>query len=420
MISRWLRSLTATAALIVTVELGSVAELRAVVDVTGVWRMGISKTFTQIGVTVDDVCLVSIAQTGTTFSLEGSCQGPFSPVTIDGTIDPNSGLFTGSGFAGPFLPSPYCFFTGLQGTGTADGFSGTFDCQPPPFFTVGTFSGGRCGNGQIDAGETCDDGNLSELDCCDATCQVKANGASCDDGNACTAVDTCQGGSCQPGGAVQCSACQLCDTVSGCGPVADGTPCDDADACTNNDRCASGSCSGTMISCDPCLACDAADGCVPAPASGCKQASQSAIVLKDGATDRLTWKWLRGDETSAVELGAPQSTTSYHLCIYDGSAGLLLSAAAPAGPSWAPKGSGWRYASDDLMPNGLKKIGLTPGTAGKSRLLVRGKGAHLGVPPLQPIALPLTVQLKTSSACWQATYTASVVSGSRLFRAKSP
>jgi glucose/arabinose dehydrogenase len=63
---------------------------------------------------------------------------------------------------------------------------------------------GCCGNGQLDFGETCDDSNTSDGDCCSSTCQADAAGTSCDDGNTCTGTDQCDGlgtcgGNCQVG-----------------------------------------------------------------------------------------------------------------------------------------------------------------------------------------------------------------------------
>ncbi|HVM95652.1 MAG TPA: hypothetical protein VMT89_04655, partial [Candidatus Acidoferrales bacterium] len=54
-----------------------------------------------------------------------------------------------------------------------------------------------CGNGVLDPGEQCDDGNLVDGDCCSSLCLFEASGSSCaDDGSACTA-DQCDGaGSC--------------------------------------------------------------------------------------------------------------------------------------------------------------------------------------------------------------------------------
>jgi cysteine-rich repeat protein len=57
-------------------------------------------------------------------------------------------------------------------------------------------STGHCGDGVIDAGEGCDDGNLLDGDCCSATCQPEAEGQACNDASACTTGDTCTAGHC--------------------------------------------------------------------------------------------------------------------------------------------------------------------------------------------------------------------------------
>jgi hypothetical protein len=50
-----------------------------------------------------------------------------------------------------------------------------------------------CGDGQLDAGEECDDGNNADGDCCDAECRLEASGSACDqDGDHCT-VEQCDG-----------------------------------------------------------------------------------------------------------------------------------------------------------------------------------------------------------------------------------
>ena len=54
-----------------------------------------------------------------------------------------------------------------------------------------------CGDGTLDAGEQCDDGNTSADDCCAADCAVSApDGSSCNDDRSCTADDACQRGVC--------------------------------------------------------------------------------------------------------------------------------------------------------------------------------------------------------------------------------
>ncbi len=93
----------------------------------------------------------------------------------------------------------------------------------------------------------------------------KSNGTACDDGNACTQSDTCHAGACVGSNPVVCTAsdqCHVagtCDTTTGvCSDPAepDGASCDDGDACTRIDACQAGVCTGT----DP-VACAALDQC---------------------------------------------------------------------------------------------------------------------------------------------------------------
>ena len=81
----------------------------------------------------------------------------------------------------------------------------------------------------------------------------RVNGATCDDGNGCTAGDTCIDGSCEGGTAVSCDSPQQCQDTGWCEPATglctypdkpNGIPCDDGDLCTRQDTCQQGSCSG--------------------------------------------------------------------------------------------------------------------------------------------------------------------------------
>src|SRR5262245_16850408 len=47
-----------------------------------------------------------------------------------------------------------------------------------------------CGNGRVECGEQCDDGNVRDGDCCSASCQAEPAGGACDDGMPCT-TDAC-------------------------------------------------------------------------------------------------------------------------------------------------------------------------------------------------------------------------------------
>jgi cysteine-rich repeat protein len=139
-----------------------------------------------------------------------------------------------------------------------------------------------CGDGIRDPNEQCDDGNLLEGDCCSATCTTDADGSTCDDGNACTLNDACTGGACVPADVVACvpaspchdAACDPADGSCSSTPKPNGALCDDGNACTTPDRCLDTVCTGgSARRCDDgdvCTLdrCDASVGCVWDPRSG--------------------------------------------------------------------------------------------------------------------------------------------------------
>ena len=154
--------------------------------------------------------------------------------------------------------------------------------------------GGGCDDGDAcTAGETCedadctqgaavdcDDGNLCSDDACDAAagCTHDANKASCSDGDLCTQGDACDDGACVAGAAVDCDdandcTADACAADAGCqhGSVVDGGVCSDGSKCTPVDGCEAGACVGVgTLACDDgkgCTddACDAVEGCVAVP-----------------------------------------------------------------------------------------------------------------------------------------------------------
>ena len=162
-----------------------------------------------------------------------------------------------------------------------------------------------CGNGVVEVGETCDDGNTDPGDCCSATCQIesagtvcRASAGTCDvaetcDGIAdscpvdafepittvcrsaagvCDAPDSCDGATASCPADLKltsecrfavdsCDAAESCDGITNDCPVdevePDGTICDDGDVCTEPDECVAGVCEG-MPSESPPLVCEPA------------------------------------------------------------------------------------------------------------------------------------------------------------------
>jgi MYXO-CTERM domain-containing protein len=133
-----------------------------------------------------------------------------------------------------------------------------------------TCQNGVCGGGTgtvCTALDQCHDVGTCNAGVC--TNPVKTNGASCSDGNACTAGDSCQNGSCQAGAPVTCTPLDQCHNAGTCNPAngtcsnptkANGAVCDDGKFCTTPDACSNGVCSGAARVCNDGIACTV-DGC---------------------------------------------------------------------------------------------------------------------------------------------------------------
>ena len=121
-------------------------------------------------------------------------------------------------------------------------------------------SGDQCNGSGICSSATtveCDDGDP----CTENNCSVETgcvhppsdDGSPCSDGNPCTVQDNCSGGSCV-GAPLQCDESDNpCEVPGGCDPttgecqvtvLADGSLCTDGNACTTGTTCLEGTCSG--------------------------------------------------------------------------------------------------------------------------------------------------------------------------------
>jgi len=218
--------------------------------------------------------------------------------------------------------------------------------------------GGHCGNGIIEDGETCEDGNTIPGDGCSADCRVEV----CGDG-VLTADEECDDGN-----------------------VVDGDGC--SSTCTLD--------------------------CAAAPEAGCRRPVESAkasITMKDEADDtkdKLSWTWAKGDVTPKADFGNPVATTPYQLCLYDGS-GLRAGVRAQGGglcagaPCWSEIPTGFKFK--DRRTDGLFQIHLREGlAAGKAKITLKTKGSPLPMPSLMTMTSPVTVQLRNPSGCWEAVY----------------
>jgi plastocyanin len=151
-------------------------------------------------------------------------------------------------------------------------------CDDGDACTIGeACQGGACKGGLA---KPCDDQNPCTNDLCDSKtgCTSKDNLAGCDDGNKCTENDLCVLGACKAGSAKVCDdknpcTADSCDPLAGCQLANSVSACDDANACTVGDVCKEGNCtSGKPQACDDGNACtdDACD-----PKNGCTKTNNS-------------------------------------------------------------------------------------------------------------------------------------------------
>lgn len=162
--------------------------------------------------------------------------------------------------------------------------------------------------------------------------------------------------------------------------------------------------------------------CPAQPIVGCKQsvaADKSLLLLADrgGVKNKLVFKWLQGEPTQATDFADPTQTSDYAFCIYDQTAGtssLVSQSLIPGGgtcggkPCWKQTAKGFRYTDRLLLDDGVKSLDLKSGVAGKAKIVLKGQGSNLNLPPL-PLAQDQQVvaQLKHDEGrCWEARFSA--------------
>jgi hypothetical protein len=348
------------------------------IDMTGRWLDSV--------VTVR--CL-EIAQVGTDLEIM-ECSGVFS---WNGTIDPVTGAFTWNEGSDDYV----------TGTVAPDGrtYSGTYfhyhctfvGCGYVPFAMFGS----RCGAGTVDPNEDCDvgngDGTYQSGACCTTECTFAAAGTSCD-----TDADPL--------------TVEACDAIGTCLDV-------------------------PPPSCDPCRVWDpGSQSCVSDVRTGCRGpiASSPRVSLKTvtpDASDAVSWTWSSGAATTPDDFGDPRAATALEVCIFaaDGQGGttpLLASVVPPGGqcgsrPCWSANGAATRYRYRRPGGDGLRLIRLDSGGDGDAKILLKGKGAGLGLPATFDGALPpVTVQLRRLDAplCWEARFTTLRTSSPTRLRAR--
>ena len=292
---------------------------------------------------------------------------------------------------------------------------------------IGAYERAPCGNGVLDPGEACDDGNTSGGDGCEITCtptgcgdDVVAGAEECDDGNI-VSGDCCSSGCRFEAGGSSCpdadgNACTIdphCDGAGAC--VQDHAP--SGAACADDELCTIDECDGTGT----CLH-------LAVPDSSCRAPTRSGRGIVKLRGNRISWKWVKGEETPFAAFGTPELNTDYAVCVFDASGAPqpLMAARAPAGgtctlgnPCWARKTTA-RIEYNDLLlgsPDGITQIRLKSGIDGKASVLVRGLDPSFGF-PAPPLIPPVTVQLRAENGeCWGAVYSTPRVNDTTQFKA---
>ena len=214
-----------------------------------------SLTTNALGAVVDTVTVgaIPISLLPTAFSL--ALNGPVGSTFLTWDTAPPAG-FIGDGLTPHTITGSPCGtnFVQVTGPGLPIGGVGT------NLFTITGQTINVCGNGVLDAGEQCDDGNTLAGDCCSPTCKFEPLGSPC------TAASVCTNNACNGAGA--------------CGFLSfNAIPCTDGNVCTVGDTCTLGACLGTPANCDDANVCTT-DFCTP-PAVGCVHLA-NALACDDG------------------------------------------------------------------------------------------------------------------------------------------
>lgn len=157
--------------------------------------------------------------------------------------------------------------------------------------------------------------------------------------------------------------------------------------------------------------------CAPAPEPGCSLSGKAVISIKKNADPRrnqIAFQWLRGSESIAADFADPTGSSDYNLCVYD-STGARVALRMPAGtncgdrPCWSALGrpdslKGYRYRDRDLSNDGVQAVLLRSGDDQRSKLSLKGKGAGLVLPNPGTLSPNLVVQLVKSGECWEAEF----------------
>lgn len=152
--------------------------------------------------------------------------------------------------------------------------------------------------------------------------------------------------------------------------------------------------------------------CPTAPDSECLVGFGKGSL--DAQAEKLQAKWIKGPPLLQSQMGSPVaggSGTGVALCIYDGTGGLAgeftvdrAGEDCDGRPCWKslggtpPDGKGYAFKDKTGTSAGVQKILMKAGSAGKSKALLKAKGASIpaGIASALQSSTTATIQLRTS------------------------
>jgi len=164
--------------------------------------------------------------------------------------------------------------------------------------------------------------------------------------------------------------------------------------------------------------CPAPPGPCPAsPDLGCVGGFGKGMlqIKEDPGKEAWLAKFLKGPALAQTDLGNPLSAggTEYALCVYDNAGSLVgtldvdrAGDTCSGSPCWKavggdpPGGKGYKYKDDALAASGVFKILYKGGVAGKSKVIVKGRGTGLPMNVADALmsATSTTLQFRSSDA----------------------
>lgn len=177
--------------------------------------------------------------------------------------------------------------------------------------------------------------------------------------------------------------------------------------------------------------------CPAAPAGGCVVAGKGVLVISEKAPGKEKLKAVLAKLQSSVaasDFGDPVGgSQAYKLCVYDGASALAGEYTVDQGgvtcdgnPCFSPVGTkGFKYKDKALVADGVGKMNLFGGDAGKGKIVVVGKGKEGTMPTGAAAALvtpggAIAQLLVEDEACFEATVSVVKKSDGTLFKAVTP